>query len=133
MERTKNHLIMMSGCGHQQVENRKQGVSATFQKVPRDKDTVSISELTRVQPMIFKNGLIHQDTEITPLLATSRSMQSLLLPLARSEEVKPCKLNRYVKNFRLIESLRQKLELNADDRREQIRVTQAFVKLYLQE
>lgn len=38
-------------------------------------------------------------------------------------------MNRYVKNFKLIDSLRQKLEVNRANPDLQIKLTEAFVKL----
>ena len=40
-------------------------------------------------------------------------------------------MSRYVKNFKAIDSLRQKLEVNRGNPDQQIRLTEAFVKLHL--
>jgi hypothetical protein len=40
-------------------------------------------------------------------------------------------MSRYVKNFKSIDSLRQKLEVNRGNPDQQIRLTEAFVKLHL--
>ena len=53
-ERTRNHLFMMSGNSYQKVEapysekKRSVGLSAIFQQVPRDNETIGRAELTRV-------------------------------------------------------------------------------------
>ena len=42
----------------------------------------------------------------------------------------PSKLNRYVKNFKLIDSLRQKLEVKKADPENQLKIAEAFVNLH---
>lgn len=47
---------MLSGTGFQAAQGGS--LSATYRNVPRDQATVARSELTRVQPMVFKHGLL---------------------------------------------------------------------------
>jgi hypothetical protein len=57
---------MLSGNSYQAASLSKSavGVSATFLKVPRDKDTLGLPDLTRVKPMIFKHGLLVKSQDL---------------------------------------------------------------------
>ncbi|TNV83662.1 hypothetical protein FGO68_gene9695 [Halteria grandinella] len=144
-ERTRNHLIMMSGTSVKQTAISKIGLSATLQGVPRDRDTIGKHELQRVQPVIYKHGLLIQSEELLQPLPFSQKRidekgQHILRKMIDErisvspgrKEVKPSKLRRYVRNFKIIDGLRQKLEVHKGDRELQLKMCEAFVKLYLE-
>ena len=62
-QRTRNHLIMIGGSGYRQT-NEQSPLSSTYKKVPRDRETIGMTDLTRVQPMIFKHGLLIKSQDL---------------------------------------------------------------------
>jgi hypothetical protein len=53
---------MMQASGG--YKESKESLSATYQRVPRDRETIGKTELTRVQPMIFKHGLLVKSKDL---------------------------------------------------------------------
>ena len=56
---------MLSGQSVKESAASKVGLSATLNRVPRDRDTIGKSELSRVKPMIYKHGLIVQTQQLS--------------------------------------------------------------------